>query len=44
MDRNLLLHLHGIAHRPVDAVEYDQQGITAGLDDPATMLRYRRVY
>ena len=38
MDRNLLLHLHGTAHRPVDAVEHDEQGIAAGLDDPAAML------
>ena len=39
VDRNLLLHLHGAAHRPVDAVEHDQQRVAAGLDDPATMLR-----
>ena len=43
VDRNLLLHLHGTAHRPVDAVEYDQQGIAASLDDPAAMLLDRRV-
>ena len=43
VDRNLLLHLHGTAHRPVDAVEHDQQGVAAGLDDPAAMLLDRRV-
>ena len=42
--RHLLLHLHGTAHRAIYAVEHDKQRITAGLDDPATMLRYRRVY
>ena len=40
---NLLLHLHGTAYRPVDAVEHDQQGIAPGLDDPAAMLLDRRV-
>ena len=44
MDRNLLLHLHGTAHRSVDAVEHDQQEIAPGLDDPAAMLLYRGVY
>ena len=43
VDRHLLLHLHGAAHRPVDAVEHDEQGIAAGLDDPATMLLDRWV-
>ena len=43
VDWNLLLHLHGTAHRPVDAVEHDEQGIAAGLDDPAAMLLDRRV-
>ena len=38
------LHLHGAAHRSVDAIEHDEQRVTAGLDDPATMLRYRWVY
>ena len=38
MDRNLLLHLHGAAHRSVDAIEHDEQRIAAGLDDPAAML------
>ena len=43
VDRNLLLHLHGTTHCPVNAVEHDQQGIAAGLDDPAAMLLYRWV-
>ena len=43
MDRHLLLHLHGTAHRPVDAVEHDQQRVAAGLDDPAAVLLDRRV-
>ena len=43
MDRNLLLHLHGAAHRSVDAVEHDEQRVAAGLDDPAAMLLDRRV-
>ena len=38
MDRNLLLHLHGAAHRSVDAIEHDEQGVAASLDDPAAML------
>ena len=42
--RNLLLHLHGTPHGPVDAVEDDEQGIDPGLNDPATMLPDRRVY
>ena len=25
MDRNLLLHLNGTTHRPIDAIEHDQQ-------------------
>ena len=43
VDRNLLLHLHGTAHRSVDAVEHHEQGIAAGVDDPAAMLLDRRV-
>ncbi len=43
MVRNLLLHLHGAAHCSVDAVEHDQQRVAAGLNDPAAMLRDRRV-
>ena len=38
MDRNPLLHLHGAANRSVDAIEHDEQRITARLDDPATVL------
>ena len=37
---HLLLHLHGTAHCSIDAVEHDEQGITASLDDPTTMLTY----
>ena len=44
VDRNLLLHLDGTAHRPVNAIEHDEQGIAAGLDDPAAMLVNRWVY
>ena len=43
-DRHLLLHLNGTSHRPVDAVEHNEQGVTPSLDDPATMLLYRPVY
>ena len=43
VDRNLLLHLDGTAHRSVDAVEYDEQGIAAGLNNPATMLINRGI-
>ncbi len=35
---NLLLHLNGTSHRSVDAVEYDEQGIAASLNDPAAVL------
>jgi hypothetical protein len=41
---NLLLHLHGTARGSVYAVEYDQQGVAAGLYDPAAVLLDRRVY
>ena len=44
MDGNLLLHLHGTAHRPVNAIEYDQQRIASSLNNPAAMLIDRRVY
>ena len=44
VDRDLLLHLHSTAHRPVDAVEHDEQGIAASLDDPAAVLLDRWVY
>ena len=40
---HLLLHLHGTAHRAVDAVEHDEQGVASGLNDPAAMLVDRRV-
>ena len=43
VDRNLLLHLHGAAHRAVYAVEHDQQRVAACLDNPAAMLLDRRV-
>ena len=33
MDVNLLLYLHSTTHRPIDAVEDDEQGVTAGLND-----------
>ena len=41
--RNLLLHLDGTAHRPVNAIEHDEQGIAPSLDDFAAMLLDRRV-
>jgi hypothetical protein len=44
LDRNLFLYLHGAAYRPVYAVEYDQQGVTSGLNDPATVFFYCWVY
>jgi hypothetical protein len=37
-DWDLLLNRQRAAHRTVDAVEYDQQRVAAGLDEPATML------
>ena len=43
VDRNLLLHLRGAAHRSVNAVEHDQEGVTLSLDDPTTMLVNRWV-
>src|SRR5690348_3953215 len=43
MIRNLLLDLHCTLHRAFYAVEDDEQRIAAGPDDPATMLRDRRV-
>ena len=36
--RNLVLDFHGAAHCPVNAVEHNEQGIPAGLNDPATVL------
>ena len=44
MDWNLLLHIDGTPHCPVDAIEYDEQGVATGLDDPAAVLIDRRVY
>ena len=44
VDRNLLLHLDGTPHCPVDAIEHDEQGVATGLDDPAAVLIDRRVY
>ena len=43
MDRDLLLNLHRAAYRSVDAVEYDQQRVTTGLDHPAAMLSNCRI-
>ena len=37
MDGNLLLHLDRAAHCPVDAVEYHEQGVAAGLDNSPAM-------
>src|SRR5271165_2791487 len=34
-DGNVLLHLDREAHRRIDAVEYHEQGIAAGLNDSA---------
>ncbi len=42
-DGNLLLHPHGTAHRAIDAVEHDEQGVTCGIDDPTAVLSDRRV-
>ena len=41
--RHPLLHLHGTAHRPVYAVEDNQQGVATCLDDPAAVLLYYRI-
>jgi hypothetical protein len=43
MTWGLLLYFHGAAHRPVDAVEYDQQRIPTGLYDPTAMLSNCRI-
>ena len=43
MGRHLLLHLHGTAHRSIDAIEHHEQRIAARVDDPAAMLGDRRV-
>ena len=34
---HLLLHLHGAADRPLDAIEHNEQGVASGLDDHATI-------
>jgi hypothetical protein len=43
LHRNLLLYLHGTAHRSVNAIEHDEQGVASCLDDFAAMLIDRRV-
>jgi hypothetical protein len=43
MKWDLLLCLHGKAHGPIYAVEYDQQGVPTGLYDPTAMLFDRRI-
>ena len=40
-DGNLFLHLHGAAHRSINAIEHHQHGIAPGLNNPAAMLVYR---
>ena len=40
VDGNLLLHLHRTTHGPVYAIEHNQQGIAARLDDPTVMFTY----
>ncbi len=37
MDGNILLHLDCAAHCPIDAVEYHEQGVAAGLNNSAAM-------
>ena len=44
VDRDLLLHHDGTAHRSIDAIKHDEQRVAARLDDPAAMLIDRRVY
>jgi hypothetical protein len=43
IDGHLLLHPHGTAHRPVNAIENDEQGIDPGLNDPAAVFLDRWV-
>jgi hypothetical protein len=43
VDRDLFLDLNGTAHRPVYAVEYDQQRIATSLHDFAAMLADCRI-
>ena len=35
---HFLLYLHSTAHRPINAVEDDEQGVTCGIDEPTAML------
>jgi hypothetical protein len=44
VDWYLLLNRHGTAHRPINAIEYDQQRIASSLNNPTAMLIDRRVY
>jgi hypothetical protein len=41
--RHLLLHLYGATHRPINAVEHNQQRIATGLHDPAAVLLDGRI-
>src|SRR3954453_6785487 len=34
----LLLHLHDTTHCPINAVEYQEEGVTSRVGDPATIL------
>jgi hypothetical protein len=34
----LLLDLQGTAHRPIDAVEHDEQSIARGVNNPSAVL------
>jgi hypothetical protein len=43
-NRYLLLNRDCTSHRAINAVEYHEKGIAAGLHDPATMCFYGRVY
>ena len=43
IDEHLLLHPHGTARRPINAIENDEQGIAPGLNDPAAVLLDRGV-
>jgi hypothetical protein len=43
IDGHLLLHLDCTAHRSINAVEDDEEGITSRVDDSAAMLFDRRV-
>jgi hypothetical protein len=38
ISRYLLLDVHGATHRPVNAVEYHEQRVAAGLQNPAAVL------